>query len=209
MGDFTVTVTDITSNNATIGPDDSVTTTIYDDGTTDGTTPVDPNDPTVGDDTPVVSITGTTSLNETAADGSTNEATYTVSISNPSTEDTVIEGSISDGSTEGSADYTAPVTQLVTIPAGQTTVDISVPIVDDNLFEGPEDFTVTVTDITSNNATIGPDDSVTTTIYDDGTTDGTTPVDPNDPTVGDDTPVVSITGTTSLNETAADGSTNE
>ena len=134
----------------------------------------------------MVSITGTTSLNETAADGSANEATYSVSISNPSTEDTVIEVTISDGSTEGSADYTAPVTQSVTIPAGQTTVDVSVPIVNDNLFEGPEDFTVTVTDITSNNATIGPDDSVTTTIYDDGTTDGTTPVDPNDPSLGDD-----------------------
>ncbi|WP_351058541.1 Calx-beta domain-containing protein, partial [Psychrobacter sp. TB20-MNA-CIBAN-0197] len=143
----------------------------------------------------VVSITGTTSLNETAVDGSANEATYTVSISNPSTEDTVIEVTISDGSTEGSADYTAPVTQKVTIPAGQTTVDISVPIVDDNLFEEPEDFTVTVTDITSGTATIGPDDSVNTTIYDDGTTDGETPVDPADPSMGDDTPVVSITAT--------------
>ncbi|OLF38569.1 Calx-beta domain-containing protein, partial [Psychrobacter sp. Rd 27.2] len=166
---------------------DSVNTTIYDDGTTDGSTPVDPNDPTVGDDTPVVSITGTTSLNETAVDGSANEATYTVSISNPSTEDTVIEVTIGGGSATGGtgsdADYIAPITQEVTIPAGQTSVDISVPIVDDNLFEGPEDFTVTVTDITSGTATIGPDDSVNTTIYDDGTTDGSTPVDPNDPTV--------------------------
>ena len=62
----------------------------------------------------LVSISGTTSLNETAADGSANEATYTISISKPSTEDTVIEVTISDGSTEGSADYTAPVTQEVT-----------------------------------------------------------------------------------------------
>ncbi|WP_201595491.1 VCBS domain-containing protein [Psychrobacter fulvigenes] len=154
------------------------------------------NEATITVDYPaLVSISGTTSLNETAADGSANEATYTISISKPSTEDTVIEVTISDGSTEGSADYTAPVTQLVTIPAGQTTVGISVPIVDDNLFEGPEDFTVTVTDITSGTATIGPDDSVNTTIYDDGTTDGTTPVDPNDPTLGDDTPVAPITAT--------------
>ncbi|MGE6431708.1 beta strand repeat-containing protein, partial [Psychrobacter sp. NPDC078459] len=152
--------------------------------------------------TPIVSITGTASLNEMAADGTPNEATYTVSISNPSTIDTVIEVTISDGSTEGSADYTAPVTQLVTIPAGQTTVDVKVPIVDDNLSEGPEDFTVTVTDITSGTATIGPDDSVNTTIYDDGTTDGTTPVDPNDPTLGEDTPVVSITAT---KDTATEG----
>ena len=141
--DFTVTVSGVTSGNATIDPNkDSVNTTIYDDGTTDGNTPVDPTDPTVGDDTPVVSISGTTSLNETAADGSANEATYTVSISNPSTEDTVVTVTISDGSTEGSADYTAPVTQDVTIPAGQTSVDITVPIVDDNLFEGPEDLSL-------------------------------------------------------------------
>ena len=38
----------------------------------------------------LVSINGTTSLNETAADGSANEATYTVSISKPSTEDTTV-----------------------------------------------------------------------------------------------------------------------
>ncbi|MFK3990419.1 VCBS domain-containing protein [Psychrobacter sp. NPDC064578] len=143
----------------------------------------------------IVSISGTKSLNETAADGSANEATYTVSISNPSTEDTVVTITISDGSTEGSADYTAPVTQDVTIPAGQTSVDIKVPIVDDNLFEGPENFTVTVTDITSGNATIGPENSVNTTIYDDGTTDGKTPVDPNDPSVGDDKPLVGIIAT--------------
>ncbi|MEG9305041.1 Ig-like domain-containing protein, partial [Psychrobacter celer] len=161
------------------------------------------NEATITVDYPaVVSINGTTSLNETAADGSTNEATYTVSISKPSTEDTIIEVTISDGSTEGSADYAAPVIQEVIIPAGQTSVDITVPIVDDNVFEGPEDFTVTVTDITSGTATIGPDDSVNTTIYDDGTTDGETPVDPADPSVGDDTPVVSITAT---KDTATEG----
>ncbi|MBK3393656.1 hypothetical protein IQ457_06840, partial [Psychrobacter sp. M9-54-1] len=131
------------------GTNNSVTTTIYDDGTTNGTDPVDPTDPTVGDDTPIVSITGTASLNEMAADGTPNEATYTVSISNPSTEDTVVTVTISDGSTEGSADYTAPVTQNVTIPAGQTSVDITVPIVNDNVFEGPEDFNVAVTAVTA------------------------------------------------------------
>ena len=121
-----------------------------------------------------------------AADGTPNEATYTVSISNPSTEDTVVTVTISDGSTEGSADYTAPVTQNVTIPAGQTSVDITVPIVNDNVFEGPEDFNVAVTAVTAGTATIGTNNSVTTTIYDDGTTNGTDPVDPTDPTVGDD-----------------------
>ncbi|MEC5210582.1 CshA-type fibril repeat protein, partial [Psychrobacter sp. PL15] len=148
----------------------------------------------------LVSISGTTSLNETAADGSTNEATYTVSISKPSTEDTVITVTIGGGSATGGtgtdADYSAPVTQEVTIPAGQTSATITVPIVDDNLFEGPEYFNVTVTGIISGTATIDTDnDTVNTTIYDDGTTDGTTPVDPNDTTVGDDTPVVNIKAT--------------
>ena len=145
------------------------------------------NQATIAVDYPViVSITGTASLNEMAADGTPNEATYTVSISNPSTEDTVVTVTISDGSTEGSADYTAPVTQNVTIPAGQTSVDITVPIVNDNVFEGPEDFNVAVTAVTAGTATIGTNNSVTTTIYDDGTTNGTDPVDPTDPTVGDD-----------------------
>ncbi|MEZ7519412.1 Ig-like domain-containing protein, partial [Psychrobacter sp. Arc9] len=168
------------------------------------------NQATIAVDYPViVSITGTASLNEMAADGTPNEATYTVSISNPSTEDTVVTVTISDGSTEGSADYTAPVTQNVTIPAGQTSVDITVPIVNDNVFEGPEDFNVAVTAVTAGTATIGTNNSVTTTIYDDGTTNGTDPVDPTDPTAGDDTPIVSITGTASLNEMAADGTPNE
>ena len=139
---------------------------------------------------PSVSITGTATINE---DGGS--ATYTVALSKPSPTPVTVTVTITDGSTEGSADYTAPVTQDVTIPAGQTTTTINVPIINDNVFEGPEDFNVTVTGITSGNATIGPDDSVNTTIYDDGTTDGSTPVDPTDPSVGDDTPVVSIIAT--------------
>ena len=193
--EFTVTITDVISGIATVGSDDnSVTTTIYDDGTIDGSTLVDATDPSVGNDTPVVSISGTRTLSETAVDGSANEAIYTVSLSNPSTEDTVVTVVISDGSTEGSADYTTPVTQDVTIPAGQTSVDIAVPINDDNVFEGPEDFTVTVAAVTSGTATIDTDNvTVNTTIYDDGTTDGSTPIDPNNPILGGDKPVVDIT----------------
>ncbi|MBH0097405.1 hypothetical protein I6E61_13505, partial [Psychrobacter sp. NZS113] len=195
--DFIVMVTEVISGTASVGPDNnSVTTTIYDNGTTDGSIPVDPTDPSVGDDTPVVSISGTKTLSETAADGSANEATYTVSLSNPSTEDTIITVTISDGSTEGSADYTTPVTQDITIPAGQTSVDVTVTITDDNVFEGPEDFTVKIVAVTSGTATISTDnDTVSTIIYDDGTTDGSTPVDPNNPALGGDKPVVDIAAT--------------
>lgn len=145
----------------------------------------------------VVSINGTTSLNETAADGNPNEAIYTVNLSNPSTVDTIVAVVISDGSTEGSADYTPPVTQNVTIIAGSTSTSFNVPIIDDNLFEGPEDFNVTVTSVDSGTASINPTQStVNTTIYDDGTTNGDDPVDPENPSLGDDTPVVSITDAT-------------
>ncbi|WP_201588375.1 Calx-beta domain-containing protein, partial [Psychrobacter jeotgali] len=195
----------------TINPtQNTVNTTIYDDGTTDGETPVDPENPSLGDDTPVVSIIGTTSLNETDFDGTPSEAVYTVNLSNPSTVATSVTITITDGSTEGSADYTAPVTQTITIPAGSTSATFSVPIIDDNVFEGPEDFDVTITSVDSGSATINPtQNTVNTTIYDDGTTDGETPVDPENPPLGDDTPVVSIIGTTSLNETDFDGTPSE
>uniref|UniRef100_UPI0036D2E263 Calx-beta domain-containing protein n=1 Tax=Psychrobacter sp. R86515 TaxID=3093855 RepID=UPI0036D2E263 len=194
---FMVAITSVSAGKATIDPvKNVVTTTVYDDGTIDGTTPVDPNDPTVGDDTPIVSIKGTVNLSETAADGSVNSATYTVSLSNPSAVDTTISYIISDGSTEGSDDYVAPTIKTVTIPAGQTSVDFSLPMVDDSIYEGAEDFTVTITGTTAGTANISADnDSVTTTIYDNGTTDGTTPVNPADPTVGNDIPVVSIAAT--------------
>ena len=150
------------------------------------------------DDTPVVSITGTASLSETAADGNANTATYTVSLSNPSTVNTTVTVVISDGSTEGAADYTAPVTQQVTIPAGATTANFSVPIVDDNIFEGPESFTVSVQNVVTGTATVGTNNSVTTTIYDNGTTDGSIPVNPSNPDLGDDTPSVTVTDNNAL-----------
>ncbi|MES1966241.1 hypothetical protein M0N77_13070 [Psychrobacter sp. AH5] len=45
------------SGNATINPtQNTVNTIIFDNGTTDGETPLDPENPPLGDDTPVVSI---------------------------------------------------------------------------------------------------------------------------------------------------------
>ncbi|MCP5916112.1 hypothetical protein NL317_29255, partial [Klebsiella pneumoniae] len=88
--------------------------------------------------------------------------TYTVSLSNPSVVDTTISYIISNGSTEGSDDYVAPTIKTVTIPAGQTSVDFSLPMADDNIYEGAEDFTVTITGTTAGKANISADnDSVT------------------------------------------------
>lgn len=113
-----------------------------------------------------------------------------VSISNPSTESITVLVDIGGGTaTGGGVDYKAPTTRAVTFAPGDTTATINVPIIDDDIFEsgsGPEDFNVTITSVIAGTATIGSSNTVNTKIYDDGTTDGTTPVDPNNPSLGDD-----------------------
>ena len=115
-------------------------------------------------DKPVVSISGQTNVNEAVG-----EVEYTISLSNPSDTDTVVDVVITDGSAQQGEDYSEPTTTQVTIPAGETQATINVPIVNDDTFEGSEDYTVTVDKIVSGDATIGSDDSVNTIINDDGT----------------------------------------
>ena len=57
-------------------------------------------------------------------------ATVPVTIDVPSSEDTVISITTTDG-TAGTSDYTTTTT-TVTIPAGETSVDVIVPILEDN-----------------------------------------------------------------------------
>ena len=189
------------ASNATFGSNASATGTVFDEDNGN------PNDGSTTDgDKPVVSITGTENLSETAANGSANTATYTVSLSNPSALDTSVVVSIAAGSATGNGtDYIAPVTQEVTIPAGQTSVNITVPLIDDTNFEGPENFTVSISSIapvSTGNVTIDPvNNTVNTTIYDDGTTDGTTPGGVNDNIVP-----VAVADTLSLIENVSVGS---
>lgn len=82
---------------------------------------------------PIVSITGTATLNETDDDGNANIAVYTVTLDKPSDVDTVISYTITNGSAEGDADYVAPTVQTVTIPAGETSATITIPITDDSV----------------------------------------------------------------------------
>ncbi|WP_298521257.1 hypothetical protein, partial [uncultured Kordia sp.] len=63
-------------------------------------------------------------------------------------------------------DYTTT-TVTATIPAGQTTVDVSIPITDDTIGEPTEDFSVNGT-VTSGN-TSNTNDSGTVTITDNDT----------------------------------------
>ena len=67
----------------------------------------------------------------------------------------------------GSSDYT-PGPFDVTFPAGMTTASFSVPIADDNLFEGSEVFTVTIVSSTLPSQVVeGADCVAVVTIVDD------------------------------------------
>ena len=92
---------------------------------------------------------------------------FTVSISNPSDTDTVISYTISGDATNG-ADYQT-ITGTVTIPAGSTSATIDVIPVDDQLFEGDESVTLTLSGITSGDAdiTLGATNSATVQIVED------------------------------------------
>lgn len=70
-----------------------------------------------------------------------------------------------DPGTGGTGDYTAS-SDTVTIPAGETSATIQVSTTNDPLIEGDETFSVELTGVTTENATIG-DQSATGTIEDD------------------------------------------
>jgi uncharacterized repeat protein (TIGR01451 family)/gliding motility-associated-like protein len=94
-------------------------------------------------DTAVATITAGTNGNE---NGPVN-GSYTVTLSNPSSTDTQITFTVSGTATEGN-DYTT-ITKTITIPAGQTTGTITIPVVTDAVVEGTE--TVVITLINTNN----------------------------------------------------------
>ena len=110
-------------------------------GTATGTGTITDNDAA-----PVVSISG-----GSAAEGSA--VVFTVSLSAASAIDTTVLLDTGDGSAVAPGDYTAQAALLVTIPAGSTSATVSVPTVDDALFEGDETFTATISNPTG--ATLG------------------------------------------------------
>ncbi|TMX51140.1 hypothetical protein, partial [Vibrio alginolyticus] len=88
----------------------------------------------------------------------------------------------------GSGWVTVPNDGVVTVPAGQTEFDVRIASIDDAVYEGPEDFSVTVTGI----GAVQGSDTGTATIVDDGTGPGPDP--------DDDRPSVTITDAGTINE---------
>ncbi|MEE1926387.1 immunoglobulin-like domain-containing protein [Pseudomonas sp. 147P] len=107
-----------------------------------------------------VSITGTTSVAEGGI------ATYTINLSNPSQSAVTVKLSYTGTATNGS-DYTGVTT--VTIPAGASKVDFTIPTIKDAVTEGTEQFTVKVDSASGGNfeslVVSGTAGSVTTQIF--------------------------------------------
>ncbi|UDY81466.1 Calx-beta domain-containing protein [Vibrio diabolicus] len=164
--DFSVTVTGI----GAVQGSDTGTATIVDDGSGPGPDP--------DDDRPSVTITDAGTINE----GDT--ANFKVTLSNASEAETQVELGLNLGDTEagdlstleyntGSGWVAVPNDGVVTVPAGQTEFDVRIASIDDAVYEGPEDFSVTVTGI----GAVQGSDTGTATIVDDGTGPGPDPDD--------------------------------
>ncbi|HHF0509600.1 TPA: beta strand repeat-containing protein [Vibrio antiquarius] len=179
--DFSVTVTGI----GAVQGSDTGTATIVDDSSGPGPDP--------DDDRPSVAITDAGTINE----GET--ANFKVTLSNASESSVQVELGLNLGDTEagdlgtleyntGSGWVTVPNDGMVTVPAGQTQFDVRIASIDDAVYEGPEDFSVTVTGI----GAVQGSDTGTATIVDDGSGPGPDP--------DDDRPSVTITDAGTINE---------
>ncbi|MCS0443115.1 calcium-binding protein, partial [Vibrio diabolicus] len=179
--DFSVTVTGI----GAVQGSDTGTATIVDDGSGPGPDP--------DDDRPSVTISDAGIINE----GDT--ANFKVTLSNASESTVQVELGLNLSDTEvgdlgtleyntGSGWVAVPNDGVVTVPAGQTEFDVRVASIDDAVYEGPEDFSVTVTGI----GAVQGSDTGTATIVDDGSGPGPDP--------DDDRPSVTITDAGTINE---------
>lgn len=161
-------------------------------------TPDEPTDDDTRGDKPTVNLTGPERVPE-----STGEVTYKLELVNPvsneagsSNDDIIVTYKVTNGNNRDknateNADFNGVELDkeiTVRIPAGSTSADIKLPINNDGVYEGAEGYTVTLVSVEG--AKKGKD-VVETTIYDNGTTDGTTPI-PN-PTPDDkDSPRIEL-----------------
>ncbi|WP_179136974.1 Calx-beta domain-containing protein, partial [Vibrio campbellii] len=127
---FTVTIKDVDGADAAIGANDNASVVIND-----------------AQQAPTVSIAA-----DQASVTEGGDANFTVSIDQKSDEDVVVSFTI--GGDVDDKDYQAPTIYTVTIPAGQTSVALDVTTLDDGIYEGAENLTITLTD------TIGADSTL-------------------------------------------------
>ncbi len=190
-GAETLTVTLSSPTNATIA-DGSGLGTIRDDGTGSGGT---------DNDTPSLAVSSVTVAEDAGY------AQFTVSLSNPSATATTVSLGLTNGSATSPADYTTALevstdggatwaaAASATIAAGQTSVLVRTPVVNDSLTEVAENFTLTATRTAGTTSNLSA--SGTATI-----TDNDTPPAGRDVTVttAEDTPMVFGLGNFLMND---------
>ena len=185
--------------------------TIFDDGNGPGSS---------DDDRPVISIDDVIATEDVDA-----HAEFTISLSNASVEDIVLSLALADVSATSGSDY-GPALEFndgsgwqsvsgnITIAAGDTSIGVRTPIIDDPIIDNNETYTLTVARITGTTANNG--DTGTGTILDDPTPDASTVsiTGPGSVTEGssatytvdiDNTPLTDVTITLSYSGTATGG----
>ena len=117
---------------------------------------------TILNDEQTVSINSSLSVAENVGGGI---ALMTVTLSSVSTAPVTVNLSLTNGTATKGTDFSDPSVLTVTIPAGQTTATVSVPIINDTFFEADETFDVYL--IGSTNAQLGAVTRGTVTITND------------------------------------------
>ncbi|MBB6521493.1 Calx-beta domain-containing protein, partial [Pseudoteredinibacter isoporae] len=131
----------------------------------------------------------TVSVNDVTVNEQAGTLEFTVTLSSSTLQDVTFDFATSNGTAIAGADYTAT-TGSGTVTAGSLTTTISIPITDDFLAEGSENFNIDLSNLSANTATNGHDLSGVGTITD-------------EPTQGpEDTVTVSLSGPANVVESA-------
>ncbi|MBW4982658.1 hypothetical protein KZZ07_08900 [Mameliella sp. CS4] len=135
---------------------------------------IEPGDPyVIGNNIPMTQCAENAVTLSAATDGAEfnagapTDATFTLTQARVSTQDTVVSYTVAGSATSGT-DFTA-LSGTATIPAGDTSVTITVPVLEDGDIEGPETVVLTVNSLVSGDLTtlLGSTLTQTATITDD------------------------------------------
>ncbi|MFK0735237.1 MAG: beta strand repeat-containing protein, partial [Gloeotrichia echinulata HAB0833] len=165
------------------------TGTAYTIGTTTAVTGTITND----DFQPTINLSASQTLVE--GDTSPQNASYTVTLSNASSQTITVNYATANGTATAGSDYTST-TGTLTFNPGVTSQVINIPILNDSINEANESFTLTLTSPT--NASLGTTTTVTTTLTDTLTASVTTTLPAN-------VENLTLTGTAAINGTGNAG----